>query len=74
MWVWQLFPVSGFSRYTIGSYATTDHKADSEFHKIRYQVGFSAGCWGVETRVSATGPGRAGERQEVAINIRTGGH
>lgn len=28
--VWQLFPVSGFSRYTMGSYATGDHSADGE--------------------------------------------
>ena len=39
-----------------------------------YQVGSHAGCVGVDTRASETGFGRAGKRQEVAINIRTGSH
>ena len=73
MGVWQLFPISGFSRYTIGSHATGDNRADGESHNIPYQVGPGAGCRGVETRASETGPGRAGERQETAINIRSGG-
>ena len=43
-------------------------------YNILYQVGSRAGCVGVETRASATGLVRAGKRQEVSINIRTGGH
>ena len=73
MGAWQLFPISGFSRYTISSHATGDHSADGESYNIPDQVGDRAGCDRVETRASATGSGRADERQETAINILRGG-
>ena len=56
------------------SHATEDHRADGESYNILYQVGSRAGCVGVETRASETGFERAGKRQEVDINIRTGIH
>ena len=74
MGIWQLFPISGFSRYTMGSHATGDNRADGESHNIPYQVSGRAGCGCVETRTSETGFGRAGKRQEVAINILRGSH
>lgn len=43
-------------------------------YNILYQVGSRAGCVGVETRAPETGLVRAGKRQEVGINIRTGAH
>ena len=70
---WQFFPISGFSRYTMGSHATGDNRADVESHNIPHQVGDRAGCDRVEPRASETGSGRAGERQEAAINILRGG-
>ena len=71
--IWQLFPISGFSRYTIGSHATGDHRADGESHNVPDQVGGCAGCIRVETWISETGFRRAGEIQETAINILRGG-
>ena len=62
------------SIFFISSHATEDHRADGESHNILHQVGGCAGCNRVETRTSATGSGRAGESQEVGINIRTGTH
>ena len=43
-------------------------------YNTRYQVGACTGCGRVETRASETAFGRAGKRQEVGINIRTGTH
>ena len=62
------------SIFFISSSATEDHRADSVSHNILHQVGGCAGCSRVETRTSGTGSGRAGKRQEVSINIRTGTH
>ena len=43
-------------------------------HNILYQVGGCSGYNRVETRISETGSGRAGKRQEVGTQIRTGTH
>ena len=43
-------------------------------YNILYQVGGCAGCSRVETRISGTGSGLAGESQEVGINILRGTH
>ena len=59
--------------HNILSHATEDNRADGESHNILYQVSSCAGCGSVETRISETGSGRAGKRQETAINIRSGG-
>ena len=70
-------PSRGIARgsiFYISSHATEDHSADGESHNILHQVGGCASCNRVKTRAPETGSGRAGKRQEVGINIRTGTH